>query len=328
MLKYFKKIFYLLFIVFIIIGIREFIVTYTLLKDISPILGYAFIVITLFFIFWFGLLPIFKILMLPKLPGPYIGNKAPKSHLTDLANVLKFNKNVLEISSKEEIENLNSNNYEELKNGINIINKKLSKIVHQHRKTVVNQVFLGTAVSQNGVLDSFIVLSRIVNNIMYIYKIYNGRPNIIGLLKVFRICLNSILISSSADTVTNTLSEVVVNSLGFAKQGSKNLPVVGSLLDSFSNGLINAVIATRISMITEAYCTKIEISNEKELNPPIHTVIEITKYITMDMKDVILSSYSGIENSVLQIFNYSKNGIQNISSVIEKTYNGIFGKNK
>lgn len=327
MTKYIKKIFYLILIFFIVIGIREFIVTYTFLKDISPILGYVFISITLFFLLWFGLFPIFKVLMLPKLPGPFIGT-APKSHLTAMANVLKLNKNVLEISSKEEIENLNSDNYEELKNGIDIINKNLSKIVHQHRKTVVNQVFLGTAVSQNGVLDSFIVLSRIVNNIMYIYKIYNGRPNIIGLLKVFRICLNSILISSSADTVTNTLSEVVVNSLGFAKQGSKNLPFVGSLLDSFSNGLINAVIATRVSMITEAYCTKIEISNEKDLNPPIHTVIEITKHITMDMKDVILSSYSGIENSVKTIYNYSKTGLQNISSIFEKTYNGIFGNNE
>ncbi|MGD9899929.1 MAG: DUF697 domain-containing protein [Calditrichaceae bacterium] len=324
MKQYINKFIWIIVIFFGFFAIKEFIATYLLFRDLHPWLGYFFLFVSVAVIFWFGVKPVFQILKLPALPGPYHGKPAPDHHLRKMAKVLLSNPNIHSLADDQWIDGLRSGDAARIRESIKKINLDFGRKIGAKRKKVINQIFLGTALSQNGTLDSFIVLGRAMYLIKETYLLYNGRPNLIGLIKVYKTCLHTMIISGGAESVTDSITEVIINSVGIAKEGGKGLPIIGALISSFSNGMVNAVLTARLSMIAEAYCSKIEIESEKELSPPLHGVIEIVRTMTSDVKDVIIRSYMGRTKKIrLKFGEEDKNGDKELSWI-----NNFYDKSK
>lgn len=317
MKAYLRRLLILVILFFLFLGVREFIATYLMFRDMHYLLGYAFSAAVLLIIIWFGLVPALKILRLPKLAGPYAGQRAPLEHLQAVARILLKNKNVHQLCTAGDIQNLTSVDEPVLRTAIENIHKELSKALHVRRKLVVNQVFVGTALSQNGILDALIVLGRNVSMVYQTYNFYNGRPDTLGLFRIFKSCLKAVIISSGADSASDSLSEIAMQSFGIVREGGRGLPFVGTIIGSFSNGFINAVLTTRLALIAEAYCTKLEIRSERDLVPPVRTVIEIARHITNDMKGLLIKSYAGLDRGAKRVVEMGKNGIKD---VLEKAF--------
>ncbi|MGD9489939.1 MAG: DUF697 domain-containing protein [Calditrichaceae bacterium] len=329
------KFIWIIVIFFGFFAVKEFIATYLLFRDLHPWLGYFFLFISLAVIFWFGVKPVYQILKLPALPGPHHGKPASDDHLRKMAKVLLVNPNIHNLEDDQWIVGLDSADTTHIRESIEKIHLQFGTKIAAKRKKVINQIFLGTALSQNGTLDSFIVLGRAMHLIKETYILYNGRPNTIGLIKVYKTCLKTMIISGGAETVTDSVTEIFMSGVGLAKEGGKGLPFIGALISSFSNGMVNAVLTTRLSMIAEAYCSKIEIESEKELTPALHGVIAMVKTMTSDVKDIIVRSYLGRMSKLKSGSGAEEDNSWTVISFIEDFYTktknittNIFGKKR
>jgi len=199
---------------------------------------------------------------------------------------------------EKRIKKLNRNDYliksgfdfSEIKNDELSYNKLIAAIrpeVQRIRKKHVNSVFYGTAVSQNGFLDAIMIFSASMRMIKEIFLLYNGRINNRDLLAIGKNVYYSIVIGGSEGI--EYASEEVFSKL--ATDSMKSIPFLDKIFSSLADGFVNSLLLTRISLITENYCTKIFIESKKELFPNPSFVIDTAKDLT---KDVIVKIKSNL----------------------------------
>lgn len=259
---------------------KEFLQLYSYLSNINEYLAIVVIVILSVIILYFGVYPLIKIIMMPSDLGPI------------------KDKNELQYSLEKRIKKLRRNNYlvqskfdfSEINNDEQSYNKLIAAIrpeVQRIRKKHVNSVFYGTAVSQNGFLDAIMIFSASMRMIQEIFLLYNGRTNNKDLLAIGKNVYYSIAIGGSEGI--EYASEEVFSKL--ATDSMKSIPFLDKIFSSLADGFVNALLLTRISLITENYCTKIFIESKKELFPNPSFVIDTAKDLT---KDVIVKIKSNL----------------------------------
>ena len=126
-----------------------------------------------------------------------------------------------------------------------------------------NAIFLSTAVSQNGSLDSLVVLYTIIRMVWQIAKIYGTRPTLQSLIKLYMQVIGVVLMARALEDVdlieyqvepiiTSVLGESVVSAV------PGMVPIANLVVSSILEGAVNAFLTLRVGIITQDYLTSQE----------------------------------------------------------------------
>jgi len=124
-------------------------------------------------------------------------------------------------------------------------------------RMTASQVFVSTAVSQSGRLDTFLVLSLQTRMVWKIARLYNQRPSLREMVNLYANVAGTAFAAGEIQDVD--LSEqiepvfsAVVGSIGGAVPGFQ---LVASILaNSVMSGAADAFLTLRVGMITKRYC--------------------------------------------------------------------------
>jgi hypothetical protein len=124
-------------------------------------------------------------------------------------------------------------------------------------RMTASQVFVSTAVSQSGRLDTFLVLSLQTRMVWKIARLYNQRPSLREMVNLYANVAGTAFAAGEIQDVD--LSEqiepvfsAVIGSLGGAVPGFQ---LVASILaNSVMSGAADAFLTLRVGMITKRYC--------------------------------------------------------------------------
>lgn len=124
------------------------------------------------------------------------------------------------------------------------IKKELNKMIVQHAETV----YLSTAISQNGRLDSIAVITinfRLIKNLV---KKCGFRPNFMSLGKLSLNVLGTAIIAENLEDMN--FSEIFPSS---SINALAEMPILKTVTGSFAQGLGNALLSLRVGIICRNY---------------------------------------------------------------------------
>jgi translation elongation factor EF-1beta len=266
---------------FIIFVINQTVQIINLAHSIHPIFGdivkYFLIVIYAFLI----IISVYQLLHLPKplkLPDGKDSNDY-KEFLFKISNRLVKNKNLpsymidIKIDPKEPGIDLAA-----LEDKIKQAEIQLDKQANREIKTTAQTIFVSTAISQSGSLDSLVVLLGQVKMIWRIANIYNQRPALREMIKLYaNVAVTSFAARAIEELDFAEIIEPVTRSFGSV--GFLNLvPVISIISNSIFSGATNALLTLRTGIITRKYCslfcyfeTREKYRDENELKKYIKT---------------------------------------------------------
>lgn len=313
-MKILKKVLFLISIIFIYLVFKELIQLLYFSFNLNPIFGYLVVLCILAITVYFIIIPIIRILRIPRVRGP-VRQKSQEEELIKVRmNHFKNN----ELLQNELVDSTNITfdikDYDEV---VEILKKKCFLI----RKRYVSSLFYSTALFQNGFLDSIAILSASVGLVKDTFLLYNGRVSNKDLLIIAKKVYYSIAIGGS-EAVEMATGEVITSFV-------KGTPILEKISTSFADGFVNAILLTRISLITENYCTRTYIEKEKDLYPSPTTIIKAASMITSDMISRIKTDFvvRGFEKVVLSSKTITDHTIEKVKSgggiIKDKTTNYI-----
>lgn len=271
-MKILKKILFFVSFFFLYFLVKEFLQLYTYLLGINEVLAIIVIAILFLVVIYFGLIPIIQIFILPADLGPTSIISEAESLRVKRIKKLRGNKFLKE-------NNFDFTSIDSSEDSYNKIVAKLRPECERIRKKYIYQVFYSTAVSQNGFLDAILIFSSAVNLVKEIFLLYHGRVNTKELFVIAKKVYYSVLIGGSEGIEYAT--EELFSKL--ATDTAKSIPFLDKIFSSLADGYINAVLLTRISLITENYCTMIYIKKDRDLYPSPSFVFKTAKDLTTDI---------------------------------------------
>lgn len=298
-MKILKKIFFFFSFLLIYFVAKEFLELYSYLSSINEILAIIVISLLGLFVIYFGVVPIFQIIILPADLGPT--RDLSETHLLREKRIKKFRGN--NFLRDQNFDFTSIDNSEE---SYNKIVTEIKPECARLRKKYINQVFYSTAISQNGFLDAILIFSSAVNMVKDIFLLYHGRVNNRDLFVIAKKVYYSVLIGGSEGIEYAT--EELFSKL--ATESVKSIPFLDKIFTSLADGYVNAVLLTRISLITENYCTLVYIKKERDLYPPPAFVFKTAKDLTADI-------FASVKTNLVRI---TKEKSENI---LAKTFNPV-----
>lgn len=276
MLRYLKRI--VLFLSLFLLGfvVKEFLGLYTFFEQLHPFAGYGYLVLCGIALYYFILVPAYKLLTIRVSPAP----------TTDPTREMAIIKHRLRAYKRTHEHAIDISTEEQTRDAYQKALVVLDKEVVQIRKKYVIRVFYGTGIVQNGFIDAFIILSSNVSMIREIFETYNGRMTIRDLMRIGRQVYYSIAIGGS-EAVEYGVEELFSK---LATRGVQSIPFLEKITSSVADGYINAVLTTRVALITQNYCTKTLIKSQKELYPSASILVKTTQSITSGMIDNIMAA--------------------------------------
>lgn len=297
-MKIVKKIFYFVSIVFLYFIFKEFIQLYSYTYGINPYFGYATALFFLGIIIYFVLIPVIQIIKMPR-------HYAPTNNLNDKSTVItarfkNFSNNKILKEKGIRLDGVDPTE-EEYNRVITILDEE----AHRIRKAYVNRLFYSTAVSQNGFIDAVLILSASVNLVKNIFIIYHGRVSNRDLWEIAKRVYLNVAIGGSESVAYAT--EEIYSKL--ATESMRSIPFADKILGSVTDGFVNAMLLTRISIITENYCKMIYISSDRQLYPTISAVHQTTKHLVSEVMDrlkkmIFIESAKKGSDALTKGFNY------------------------
>jgi hypothetical protein len=281
-----------------------------LLESINVYLAYAVFVGIALFVIYFAILPVIKIIRLPS-------NLGPTKDINEIdklreKRIIGFSKNKFLLNSGYSTESIENTDSE-----YNRIIKLLESESFILRKSYVNRLFYSTSVSQNGFIDSVLILSSSVNLVKEIFILYNGRVSFIELLIIAKQVYYSIVIGGTegVEYVTNEIFSKI------ASESIKSIPFIDKIVSSLVDGFVNAALLTRVSLITENYCKTLYIEKDRDLYPS-------SKFIATTAKDLTSEVIKQVNSNILQIAKDKSGDILKrvfnpVAYVLEKSYSTI-----
>jgi hypothetical protein len=187
-----------------------------------------------------------------------------KQYILKLKNRLKKNKF------------LNKSQYvwDDSKPDIESVNEALIKIDQEAQKIIKGSaggVFTTTAVSQNGSLDGIFVFVASMKLIWKISTLYNQRPALRDLLKLYTNVFATVLAARQIDDLDivaeqlgQILPAVMTGAFGSLVPGVSF--VTSFVVDSILEGTINTLLVLRIGLLTQLYSRSITRTEPKRLS--------------------------------------------------------------
>ena len=212
----------------------------------------------------------------------------------------------------------------EMQRALSVLDLQANAIV---QKTARN-VFLATAISQNGKLDALMVLTTHTKMIWDVAHIYYQRPSPRDLLRLYSNVAATTLLASQLEDLD--ISEQVEPVLGTVLQGSamKSVPFVGPLssviLDSLLEGSINAFLTLRVGVITKRYCGAMEPFHARKVRK-----IALAEASGM-LKTLVVQSSGQVVNAMLKTARKAgadtvRSGVQMAGRATQNVKKGFYG---
>ncbi|HBH12965.1 MAG: hypothetical protein XD91_0074 [Clostridiales bacterium 38_11] len=139
-----------------------------------------------------------------------------------------------------------------------VLNQKTFKIIKESSSTV----FLTTAVSQNGILDSFFVLTNLSRMVWQISHIYNQRPNVKEILYLYANVAATVLMAREIEDLAlmdeqlqPVINSLIGGTLGTLVPGAT--AVTNLIINSIIQGSANAFLTLRVGIIARKYSSSL-----------------------------------------------------------------------
>jgi hypothetical protein len=201
--------------------------------------------------------PVVMFLRLPKPLTPPPTEESPgfQEHLTALGRRLRENRLLAgrAVSSREEI-----------REALRILDGRADEIIRQSG----SQVFIATAVSQNGSLDGLMVLLAQSRMIWRIAHVYLQRPTPRDLISLYANVTSTALVASQLDDLdlseqAQPLVSAVVGSFAGAIPGLQAASTL--LVTSIATGTANAFLVLRVGILARTYCGAVTLPETRTL---------------------------------------------------------------
>jgi hypothetical protein len=274
MLRYIKKIIFFLSLFLLYFIVKEFIGLYVVLKDVHPYAAYAFILLSAAALVYFVAIPAYRILAMPAGFAPVKSDEGIDKVIAGRIESLRENPYL--IATGYEF-TAGTTDRLEFETAMSLLNKRCADI----RKRYVNQLFYSTAIVQNGFIDAILILSASVNLTRETFILYNGRVSYKDMLNISRQVYYSIAIGGSE--ITEYAASEILSKL--STETMRGIPFLDKILSSLADGFVNACLLTRVSLITQNYCSKLVIQSNRDLYPDPRFIVRTAEGITGSLID-------------------------------------------
>ena len=193
----------------------------------------------------FILVPVTLYLRLPRAISPPESENTPEfeKHLERIRKRLSTNPLVSsrKLKTREEIEQ-----------ALGILDTRSDEVL----KSAGSRVFLSTAISQNGALDSLLVLGVLTKLVWEISHVYHQRPSIRDMTYLYGNVMMTAFLAGELDEadLSEQVQPVISSVLGSAAGAVPGLQVASSVfVNSVLSGSANAFLALRVGIIAREY---------------------------------------------------------------------------
>ena len=236
----------LLIAAFVVFLIGETAQVVALATAIHPTFGQAVLWALIFTYAFCVLVPIWLLIRLPKPLTPPESDTSPEfeEHVRRLSRRLQGNPLLRDrpLGTRAELES-----------AIRVLDAKADELT----KVAASQVFLTTAVSQNGSLDAVVVLAAQSRLVLRIARVYYQRPTLRDLIYLYGNVASTAFISSELEDVdlSAQIQPVLSSLLGSAAGAIPGLQAASTLIvNSVTTGSANAFLTLRVGTLARQYC--------------------------------------------------------------------------
>lgn len=200
----------------------------------------------------------------------------------------------------------------QVEEAIALLNEESIRII----KKEASAVFITTAVSQNGSLDSVFVFVSASRLIWQVAMLYNQRPAISDLTKLYSNVFGTVLLSRQIDDL-DLLSEQLEPVISSLFGGSVGSIVPGFsfaatfIVDSLMEGSINALLMLRVGLITQKYVSSITKVEKRTIgkSATIQACGLLGSLITDNSKRIVDAIYNSVKNATADAIRKGKKSI-------------------
>lgn len=215
--------------------------------NVTPLFGriLGWVLITLYVVL--ALVPVILYLRLPRALRPPEDQGSPEyqQYLHKLSKRLKKNKHLtgLDLSDQAELEK-----------GLKILNDQADELIKKNAATI----FITTAISQSGRLDTITVLATQVRMVWQIARLYYQRPTLREMLQLYANVAGTAFVAGELNDIdiANQVEPIITSVLGASLTGSipgiTNVAII--VTNSLLTGSANAFLTLRVGVITKLYC--------------------------------------------------------------------------
>lgn len=187
--------------------------------------------------------------------------------------------------------------WDDNKSDLESVNDALTKIDEESQRIIKSSaggIFTTTAVSQNGSLDGIFVFVSSIKLIWSISTLYNQRPALGDLLKLYTNVLATVLAARQIDDLDivveqlgQILPAVMTGALGSAVPGVSF--ITSFVADSILEGTINTLLVLRIGLLTQLYSRSITRVETKSLGKTatLQACKMLGEIISKDLKSIV-----------------------------------------
>ena len=304
-MKMLKRLVLFIIALFAYLILREMLNFYVLAYTANPYLGYLVLAILISVLVYFVVIPLYRISRLSGDPGP-VRKKRKEAELMEMRLQRRMgNKYLKDIGYSNPTEGTLEARYE-------LSTQELSQRCDEIRRKYVVHLFYSSAVSQYGFIDAILIFSANVNLVKEIFTLYTGRASGRDLWQIMKQIYYSIAIGGS-EGVEFAVEELI------SKIGSdtlKSIPFFDKVMASIASGFTNAVLLSRISLITENYCRMTYIESTRDLSPDPKQILDSTKAIVAEPIRHIKQQLNDIARQ--KAIDFSRYALNPTRTVIEK----------
>ncbi|MCY3728932.1 MAG: DUF697 domain-containing protein [Nitrospira sp.] len=254
-------------------------------------------------VFW-GLIALYAVLIitpivlffrLPKALIPPDDETSPafEKHLSLLKTRLKTNPHTknLALETKEDVEK-----------AIDVLDARAEDII----KDTASQVFIGTAVSQNGNMDAIVVLSAQSRMVWQVAHVYYQRPTLRDMAQLYANVVSTAIVAGALDDIDiSELGAPIVTTAAGSMLGA--IPGLTAISNCILSGAANAFFTLRVGVIARQYCNA-RVARDKSLIRK-SAIVEAAKLLrsivragtTRVMKGVATKTGEGIRSAATSI---------------------------
>ena len=276
---------------------NQFVLLYDLLSRIHPYLalGVTSLVILMIFYLVIRMLLLWKksskLAVLPEHPT----EEEKEAYYESMLYFLKRNPNSKEINFDDD--SLTKEALVEL--GFKELDELSTPIIQEN----ANEIFLTTAISQNGSLDSIAVLVTLLKMVWKLAAIYQTRPTLKSLGKLYIQVASVVFMARTiedSDLIESQMELLITTILGesIASAIPGMIPIANLIVSSLMEGSLNALLTFRVGIITQSYLgmEKPETKTFIQKNASLQALGQIGKIIKSNGKIVARSVLKATKN--------------------------------
>ena len=141
---------------------------------------------------------------------------------------------------------------EDVEKAIEVLDARAEDII----KDTASQVFMGTAISQNGNLDAIFVLSAQSRMVWQVAHVYNQRPALREMVQLYANVISTAFIAGELDDIEigEQVAPIATSALGSLAGAIPGFQIATAIVtNSIVSGTANAFLTLRVGIITRQY---------------------------------------------------------------------------